>query len=272
MKVVPLKKQKIGVIGAGKMGQALIRGLLAQGSSPKSISASDSDRKARRAAASALKIAVCKDNAAVVGRSSVILLAVKPQQFPELIDAIAPQVSSRHLVISIAAGIRLDWLQKHLPRAAVVRVMPNLPATVGCGFSALAFGRRVTAPQKKVATAIFSAVGEVVALSERYFDAVTAVSGSGPAYVFWLVKAWQEAAVALGLPASIAKAAVYSTLRGSERLLARKADASALIKRVASKGGTTEAALKVLEKRRTQAYFIEALRAAAARSRQLSRG
>lgn len=267
----PLRSQRIGVIGCGKMGQALIRGLLSRGFSRKSISASDSDAKMRRAASLALKIRVDSDNKVVASKSSVLLLAIKPQQFPELLDSLAAEITSRHLVISIAAGITLGWLQDRLPKAAVIRVMPNLPATVGCGFSAIACGRRAKPQHKQMAIELFSAVGEAVELPEHFFDAITAVSGSGPAYVFWLIQAWEKAAAQLGLPESVARRAIRSTLKGSEHLLALSgADASELIRRVASKGGTTEAALKVLEKSRAQAYFIEALKKASARSRQLS--
>ncbi len=268
-----LKKQKVGVIGTGKMGQALIGGLLAEGFPRKSVLASECDAKTRSRAAASLKIRVGCDNRLLARKSSVILLAVKPQQFPEAISDIAGQITSRHLVISIAAGIQLGWLQKKLPKAAVIRVMPNLPATVGCGFSAIAAGKRATRHHRQIACELFGAVGEIIELPEHLFDAITAVSGSGPAYVFWLVQAWEKAAVSLGLSPSIARKAVYATLKGSNSLLSRSAaDASELIKRVASKGGTTEAALKVLEKNRAQAYFIEALKAAAAKSKQLSWG
>ena len=149
--------------------------------------------------------------------------------------------------------------------------MPNLPATVGCGFSALAFGRAVTPRHRALAAAIFGAVGDVVELPERLFDAVTAVSGSGPAYVFFLVEAWQRAARSLGLPEAIARRAVAQTLEGSVRLLRASAlPASTLIEQVASKGGTTEAALKALAARHVARHFAEAMRAAERRSRELS--
>jgi len=150
-------------------------------------------------------------------------------------------------------------------------VMPNLPATVGCGFSAIASGRRATPRHRRMAIELFSAVGEVVELPERLFDAVTAVSGSGPAYVFLLVQVWEQAARRLGLSSAVASRTIRCTLEGSVRLLqASGLSASRLIADVASKGGTTEAALRVFAQRRLQAQFDEALRAAARRSKELS--
>lgn len=261
----------IGFIGAGKMGQALMQGLLARGLSRRRLVAADAHAATRAAVSRRLRITTLSDNRAVVRRSGILILAVKPQQFPEVLAAIAPTVTSRHLVISIAAGVTLRWLKNRLPKARLVRVMPNLPATVQRGFSALTFGARATARDRHLAREIFEAVGEVCELPERHFDAITAVSGSGPAYVFFLVQAWQQAAARLGLPRDVAARAIMATLQGAEALIAGSGeDAATLIARVASKKGTTEAALKVLARRQVAAHFIEALQAAAARSRALS--
>ncbi|MBI3011790.1 MAG: pyrroline-5-carboxylate reductase [Candidatus Omnitrophica bacterium] len=265
-----LRGLTIGVIGAGTMGRALIQGLLAQGFPRRAVLAADPSATAR-AAARRLGLAATDDNASVVRRSDVVILAVKPQQFPELMAEIASAVGPRQLVISIAAGITLRWLQARLPGVPLVRVMPNLAATVGSGFSAIASGRRATTRHRAIALAIFGAVGDVVEVPERCFDAITAVSGSGPAYVFFLVQAWETAARSLGLPRSIASRAIQRTLEGSARLLQTSGEPAAiLIGKVASKGGTTEAALKVLAKRRVVKHFVEALRAAANRSKALS--
>jgi len=266
-----LRGVTIGFIGAGTMGQALIKGLLAQGVSPRRIVATEPNAATRRRVSRDFAITVTADIQTVVRRADVVVLAVKPQQFPEVIAQLEPILTRRHLVMSIAAGITLRWLQTRLPSARLVRVMPNLPATLGRGFSAMAFGRRTTPRHRAIARALFGAVGEVCELPERYFDAVTAVSGSGPAYLFFLAQAWETAARALGLPASVAARAIRATLEGSTRLLlATDEPASALIQKVASKRGTTEAALRVLARRRVSAHFTEALRAAARRSRELS--
>ena len=261
----------IGFIGAGTMGRALIKGLLTQGISRKALRASDPSARARREVRRTFHIAVTDDNLAVVRNSDVLVLAVKPQQFPELVAQIVPALNRHQLVISIAAGITLRWLQTRLPGQPIVRVMPNLPATVGRGFSVIATGRAATARHRAMALAMFGAVGEVAGLPERAFDAVTAVSGSGPAYVFFLVEAWETAAKQLGLPSSVASRAIQQTLEGSVRLLRTAEEpASALIEKVASKGGTTEAALRVLARRHVAAHVVEALQADTCRSKQLS--
>ena len=253
------------------MGQALIKGLLAHRYPRRALTAADPNARTRRDLKRRFQVSVSDDNVSVVRRSTIIILAVKPQQFPSVIAQIAPHLSRRQLVISIAAGIRLRWLASRLPGVPLVRVMPNLPATVGCGFSAIALGGAATARHRAVASALFGAVGEVVELPEQAFDAVTAVSGSGPAYVFFLVEAWERAARSLGLPAAVARQAVHQTLEGSVRLLrASDVPASVLVGKVASKGGTTEAALKVLAARHVARHLAAALRAAAKRSRVLS--
>ena len=252
------------------MGRALIKGLLTCGVPRRALVAADPS-PAARGTVRRFGIAVTSDNRTVVSRSRVIIVAVKPQQFPELLAEIAQSLTKRHLVISIAAGITLRWLQTRLPGVPLVRVMPNLPATVGCGFSAVTLGRGASARHRAIARALFSAVGDVVELPERAFDAVTAVSGSGPAYVFFLVQAWEEAAHELGLSPAMAARAIRRTLEGSVRLLEATGDpAAVLISRVASKRGTTEAALKVLAKHRVAAHVRDALRAAARRSKELA--
>jgi pyrroline-5-carboxylate reductase len=254
------------------MGQALIQGLLAHGVRRAAVRAADPDAAQRDAVRRRFHLQVSADNVRTAHASNIVILAVKPQQFPDVVAHLAPHLQRTQLVVSIAAGITLRWLEARLPGVPVVRVMPNLPATVGCGFAAMASGRRATAAHRRVVRAICEAVGDVVELPERRFDAVTAVSGSGPAYVFFLVQAWEAAARALGLPRATAARAIRSTLAGSARLLEASADpAAVLVSRVASKKGTTEAALRVLAKRRVAATIVEALRAAARRSRELSR-
>ena len=260
----------IGFIGAGTMGQALIQGLVRQGRAPSRLMAADPN-PAIRARVARLGVRATAENPAVVRGSRVVVLAVKPQQLPGVSDEIAPHVTTRHLLISIAAGITLRWLESRHPGVPVVRVMPNLPATVGSGFAAIVGGRLATARHRALARELFEAVGRCREVPERYLDAVTAVSGSGPAYVFFLVDAWQRAAQALGLPEAIAGEAIRATLTGSARLLEASAEsAEALMRRVASKRGTTEAALQVLARRRVQAAFGQAIEAAARRSRALS--
>lgn len=262
---------RVGLIGTGKMGQAVIGGLIAKGVRPSQITGAEANAATRRRVARKFGIRVSADAAAVAGRAQVLVLAVKPQQFPELLREIAPSVRRTTLVISIAAGITLRWMARRLPGAALARVMPNLPATVGAGFSALAFGPGLNARHRAQARALCAAVGRVVELPERHFDAITAVSGSGPAYVFYLVQAWEQAARALGLPERVAAEAIRSTVEGSARLLRQSREpAAVLVSRVASKGGTTEAALRVFARRQVSRHVAEGVRAAAKRSRELS--
>jgi pyrroline-5-carboxylate reductase len=261
----------IGIIGSGKMGQALIKWFLAQGISRSAIWVSDTEAARRREVRRRFGVRVTDDNGRVARACDVIILAVKPQQFPDVVPALGRQLKRRSLVISIAAGITLRWLEARLRDIPVIRVMPNLPATVGCAFSAIAAGHRASGRHRAIARSLFGAVGDVVELPERHFDAITAVSGSGPAYVFFLVHAWERAARSLGLPEDVARRAIRRTLEGSRRLLEASGEPpEVLMAKVASKRGTTEAALNVLERRRVLAHFIEALRAAARRSRELS--
>ncbi len=270
--LAPLRGRVIGIIGAGTMGQALIKGLLAHGLSRGALRVADPSVKARRVVRRRFRLQAVGRSASVVRESDILILAVKPQQFPTLVRELAAQLTRRHLVISIAAGVSLRWLQARLPGIPMVRAMPNLPATVGCGFTAVAPGRLAVSRHRAIASALFGAVGAVAELPERYFHAVTAVSGSGPAYVFFLVSMWEEAARVLGLPPSVARSAIQRTLDGSVRLLQAAGEpAATLIGKVTSKRGTTEAALKVLAKRRVSAHFTEALQAAARRSHTLSR-
>ncbi len=266
-----LRGLTIGFIGAGTMGQALIKGLRRQGVPVSRLCAVEASPVRAREVARQLRMPVSSDIAAVAQRADLLVLAVKPQQFPQIMKALAPHVTKQQLVISIAAGITLRWLRARLPKSPLIRVMPNLPATVGEGFSAIAAGRRATAAHRRTARELFSAVGSVVELPERYLDAITAVSGSGPAYVFYLAQAWETAAQALGLPKTVAREAIRTTLQGSVRLLQASGEpANVLVSRVASKGGTTEAALKELDRRQVRAAFVQALGAAARRSRELS--
>ncbi len=253
------------------MGQALLRGLLATGIPARRLRAADPRASVRRAVAKALRIAVSPDGRAMVRNTNVIVLAVKPQQMADAVAAIAPRVTRRQLVVSIAAGIPVRWFETRLRGIPVIRLMPNLAATRGQAYTAMACGRHATARHRRLAVALCEAVGTAVALPERHFDAITAISGSGPAYVFFLADAWQAAARRLGLPAAVAARAVLQTLHGSLALLAEgRTPAARLIHRVASKGGTTEAALRVLARRRVRAHLLEAIAAAARRSRELS--
>ena len=266
-----LRKLSLAMIGTGKMGQAIVRGLLNSGLPRTQVVGVDASAEIRSKVKSSLRIRMTDDAREAVSGANVVLLSVKPQQMAEATRAIAGGIGAKRLVISIAAGIPIAFFEEQFPGVPIVRVMPNLPATVGAGFSAIACGRQVKPEHRAVARAIFRAVGAIVDLPETHFDAITAVSGSGPAYLFYLMQAWREAARKLGLDETTAQCAILETVKGSVRLYDAGADApQAWIAKVASKGGTTEAALRVLDQHHVAVHIVEAIEAAAKRSKELT--
>jgi pyrroline-5-carboxylate reductase len=266
-----LLKRTVGLLGVGKMGQAIVQGLLKQGMPRSQVIAAEPNPETRSTVARQLRIKLYEHNPLVVAAADVLILAVKPQTMHAVLEDISAHLKPHTLVVSIAAGITLRTLQRALPGAPVVRVMPNLPATVGQGFTAIALGGLCRPVHARVVRSLFSAVGETIDLPEHHFDAITAVSGSGPAYVFHFVHCWEAAARALNLSEAAAKLAILHTLRGSLTLLATsQSDARTLAQNVASKGGTTEAALKVFNEYRFDRMLQAALQAAAQRSQELS--
>jgi len=265
---------KIGVVGAGNMGQALVRGLVEKAVYPQNISVFDVEKKKLDAVKKEAHVRVSKSNRHCVSLSDVVILAVKPQILPEVAAEIATSLGRETLVISIAAGVSIanleGWIKKPV---AIIRVMPNMPALVGAGMSAFSLGRHASAKHRKIAEAILGSFGEAVAVPEKALDLVTAVSGSGPAYFFLLAEKLIEAAYELGMKVDVAKKLVYQTALGSGRVMAESGeDPEVLIERVASKGGTTEAALKVYQKQGFGKIVQDGVKAAARRSRELREG
>ena len=275
--------KKLGFIGAGNMAEALARGLVEKKVFKASeLIASDVDAARRRKFKGALKIEVTTDNLKVLNSSRAVLFAVKPQTIDAVLtelaraDKGAPRKGglAAKLFVSIAAGVTLGRLEGALGgRARVIRVMPNAPAMVGQGMAALVRGRNATRADEAVALRIFRAVGDAVALKdEAMLDAVTALSGSGPAYVYLFAKSLADAAVAQGLPAELALRMALKTIRGAEENMRRSPmTAAELIRIVASPGGTTEAALKQLGADSFSDIVARAIKAAAERSRELGR-
>jgi len=275
--------KKLGFIGAGNMAEALARGLVENKVFKASeLIASDVDAARRRKFKSALKIEVTTDNLKVLNSSRAVLFAVKPQTIDAVLTELAraADVAARSggpgakLFVSIAAGVTLGRLEGALGgRAHVIRVMPNAPAMVGQGMAALVRGRNATRADEAFALKIFRAVGDAVALKdESLLDAVTALSGSGPAYVYLFAKSLADAAIAQGLPADLALRMALKTIRGAEENMRRSPMAAAeLIRIVASPGGTTEAALKQLGADGFSDIVARAIHAAAERSRELGR-
>ena len=238
---------QIVLVGAGKMGFALLHGWLAHGLNPKKLVViepqPDNNTKTLTRRGVALNPKAGRDKAAV------IVLAVKPQSAPEVLPALAPRIGKSTLLISIMAGRTLGYLEKSFsPAPAAVRAMPNLPASIGQGITVAIANKRVTKAQRALAHALLAATGNAEWVEEeRLLDAVTAVSGSGPAYVFLLAEALTQAALAAGLPAALAGKLARETVIGSAELLRRsRLDAATLRQNVTSPGGTTAAALDVL--------------------------
>ncbi len=265
---------RIAVIGAGNMGGALVRGLVEKSVYPQNIRVYDVDPKKLGALAKETKTRAEKSGRQCVSLADVVILAVKPQTLPDVVADISGAVDRDALVLSIAAGVTIANLEAWFKRpVALVRAMPNMPALVGCGMSAFAAGRHANARHKKIAEAVLGSFGEAVAVPEKSLDLVTAVSGSGPAYFFLLAEKMIEAAHEMGMKVDVAKKLVYQTALGSGRVLAESGDdPEVLIERVASKGGTTEAALKVYKRLGFGKIVQDAVKAAHRRSKELSGG
>jgi pyrroline-5-carboxylate reductase len=264
--------ERIVLIGFGNMGQALVRGWLAKGRSAGSIEIVDAS-PAARAAAAQLGIAARADVGA--GRAAVVVLAVKPNQLADVLPRCAALVQEGAVVLSIAAGKTLTAIGHALgQRAPVVRAMPNTPAAIGRGITALVASSAVSDEQRALCDALLAAVGAVAWLDdERHMDAVTAISGSGPAYVFLLAECLEQAAVELGLDGELAKKLALATVAGAGAYAAEAREPPAeLRRRVTSPNGTTQAALEVLMgEGGMRELLARATAAAARRSRELSR-
>jgi pyrroline-5-carboxylate reductase len=264
----------IGVIGCGNMGRSLIGGLIASGVSPARITAIDADPAQEDVVRSRWGVAVAPDPRALARRADVVVLAVKPQVMRSVAEAIGAEMAgSPTLVVSIAAGIRIRELLAWLGGdAAVVRVMPNTPALVASAASALYAGPGVSAAHRAMAEAVMSAVGTVLWIDdEALMDSVTAVSGSGPAYVFLLIEAMEKAACALGLPPQTARLlSVHTTLGAARMALEGTSGPGELRAQVTSPGGTTERALQVLSEGGFEALVERAIRAARDRAVELA--
>jgi pyrroline-5-carboxylate reductase len=271
--------KRLGFIGGGNMAEALVRGLLSRKLfKPSELIASDVDAGRRRKFARALKIAVTESNLEVIRESRAVLLAVKPQQIDEVLREIAGAITAatlkQKLFISIAAGITIARLTGVLgSRARMIRAMPNAPAVVGRGMAALVRSRSASKADETFALRIFNAVGDAVALEdETLLDPVTALSGSGPAYVYLFVKALADAATNEGIPAQLALRMALKTVEGAEyNMRMSKMTPAELIRVVASRGGTTEAALKRFAAAGFSDIVAAAVHAAADRSRELDR-
>jgi pyrroline-5-carboxylate reductase len=261
----------IGFIGAGNMAEALIKGIItARLYKPANIFISDVRPQRLKQLTKKYKVKPTRNNSELVRKADIVVLSVKPQNMADALASIKGVVNNKKLVISIAAGVKTSRIAKLLGSIAIVRTMPNTPALVGEGVSAL-FANAKAKPKLGKAKSIFSAVGKTIVVNdEDLIDAVTAVSGSGPAYYFLLMEEMIKAAVKLGLPKDAAKDLVLQTAKGAALLAGQGENPSELRQKVTSRGGTTEAALKVLAEGKFGSLIKAAIKKARNRSRELS--
>jgi pyrroline-5-carboxylate reductase len=261
---------KIASIGAGRMASALVRGLVeAKVCAAADVVIADPVAAARDQLASSLGAKSVASNAEAVAGAEVVLLCVKPNDVPLALAACGSGLEGK-LLLSIVTGWSIAALRKHAGGARVVRAMPNTPAQVGAGATAYAGDASVTKDDLALAGRIFGAVGLAVAVQEKMLDAVTGLSGSGPAYVFLVMEALSDGGVAAGLPRPLATQLALQTVLGAAKLAAETNEHPALLREaVTSPGGTTAAALGVLEAAAVRSAFSDAVNAAAERSREL---
>ena len=271
-----IKGKKIGFLGAGNMGEALIKGLLNAGLvSPHAIFATDARPERLKQIEKLYGIQSLADNTGLVKRADVIILAVKPQVIADVLKEVGPAVTPKKLVISIAAGVSTSTLRSHLPNKGVrlIRVMPNTGALVLEGATAIARASGLQPGDLETAEEIFAAVGKVVVLEERLMDAVTGLSGSGPAYIALVVEALADGGVKMGLDRVTAMSLAAQTVLGAARLLLEIGMHPGQLKdMVSSPGGTTIAGLSALEEGGIRGALIRAVEQATLRSRELGRG
>jgi pyrroline-5-carboxylate reductase len=261
------------IFGAGVMGETLLSGLLRSGRAVDDLVITE--RRPERAEELIDKYGVrVADNVTAADAADTIVLVVKPQDMGSLLDEIADRVRPGNVVVSLAAGITTDFLEARLPEgSSVVRVMPNTPALVDQGMAAISAGRHCTPEHLAEARALLESCGKVVEVPEKMQDAVTAISGSGPAYIFYVVEAMIEAGVVLGMPRATATELVVQTLFGAATMIRETGQHPTVLReQVTSPGGTTAAALRQLDDHKVRAAFITAMEAAAARSRELASG
>ncbi len=261
----------LAILGAGVMGETVLSGLLRAGWRADQIVATDRrlERQHELSAKYGIKML---ENTEAVAEAETVILVVKPQDMNDLLKEISQSIKPGALVVSLAAGVDTAFIESRLPEGvAVVRVMPNTPAQVDEGMAAISPGSHSTQDHLDRVTEILSATGRVITVPERYQDAVTAISGTGPAYLFFVVEAMIEAGVHLGLPRDTATELVVQTMLGSAKLLRETGEHPTVLReRVTSPGGTTAAAVRELEDHKVRAAFLRAMEAARDRSRDLA--
>jgi pyrroline-5-carboxylate reductase len=268
-----LPEKRLAFIGGGNMAEALLKGFLAAGLfTPDRLWVSDVRPERLAELTKVYGVQTSPDNLSVAGHADIVLVAVKPQVLLPVLQALRGAVTADHLLISIAAGASTATIQEAFPAPVrMIRVMPNTPALVLAGASALVRGRHATSEDLEIALHLFRAVGTAVVVDEALMDAVTGLSGSGPAYAFVIIEALADAGVRAGLPRDTAQALAAQTLLGAARMVLETGKHPGALKdMVASPAGTTIAGLHALERGALRGTLMEAVDAAARRSRELS--
>jgi pyrroline-5-carboxylate reductase len=263
----------VAILGAGVMGETLLSGLVRSGRSAGDLVVTA--RRAERADELVERYGVrAMSNVEAAETADTLVLVVKPQDMAGLVEEISDHVAPGNLVVSLAAGITTAYLESRLPAGvAVVRVMPNTPALVDEGMAAISPGRSADLPHVEEAGELLRSCGRVVQVAEKHQDAVTAISGSGPAYIFYVVEAMIEAGVVLGLPRPTSTELVVQTLFGAATMMRETGQHPTVLReQVTSPGGTTAAALRQLDDHKVRAAFMSAIEAAAQRSHDLASG
>ncbi len=258
----------IGFVGAGNMGEALIKGALTY-IPAQNIGFMESSQERKTYISQTYKIN-CLASYEQLNAYDICILAIKPQTVPEIVETLSKSLSAKTLIVSIIAGISIDYFKKYFPESKIIRVMPNTPCLINEGMSGLSFSSNCKASDKKVVSNLFKQVGEVLTVKEQLINSVTALSGSGPAYFYYIADVFAQEAHALGVNYQEALKLVCQTMLGSAKmLLSTDKTPQELIKMVTSKGGTTEAALKVLKSSSVSDIISDTILAAKKRAEEL---
>jgi len=263
---------RVGFIGAGNMAEALMKGIISAGLATKEeVTAGEVLKERREYIARALNVKVTSDNVEVARSAHILLLAIKPQQMATVLEELKPYLSPEHLIISIAAGIKISFIESRLNAGVrVVRVMPNQPCLVGASASAFALGKHAKPEDRDFVLRALQSVGIALPVDEKLLDAVTGLSGSGPAFVYVVIEALADGGVLSGLPRDVAlKLAAQTVLGAAKTVLETGIHPAAGKDMVASPAGTTIEGLRVLEEAGVRGAFIDAVEAAAKRSTEL---
>ena len=267
-----LRNKQIGIIGAGNMAEALVRGLLHPAGvvAPKHLSVSDISEERINFLRNTYGINTFHDNTTVIKPAEIVILAVKPQIVPKVLQEVAKFVDEKKLVISVAAGVKISAIQEVLKPTRVVRVMPNIAALVHAAITAMSPGKYATETDVQITREIFNAVGDTVVVEEKLMDAVTGLSGSGPSYVFHIINALADAGVKVGFSRDVAQKLAIQTLYGSAKMALETGEHPMKLRdMVTSPGGTSITGVHALERGGLTATLIDAVEAATKRSQEL---